>query len=294
MPSRLVGLIGLLGALLLASYSLAADPLPHRAWLGVVTAEVSFERLAALGLEHGVEVRQVAPRSPAAKGGLKPGDVILAIAERPVYSVNRLRWLVDTLSPGHSVPIEYFRAGQKKTVQVELSSLEPRGGPFHPWPHPRGPLRSYLGVGLQAMTDDLREAFGAPRDEGILVTQVFDTSPAAGAGLRAGDVITRMDRKQITEVADVYRVLDFFEPGDEITIEIIREKASTTLTVVLAVPPDEGPPRSWLVPWDSLPKIPAPFLEPHYWQRQLDDLLEQWREYWQDEPEVYPPFERRV
>jgi hypothetical protein len=49
-----------------------------------------------------------------------------------------------------------------------------------------------------------------------------------------------------------------------------------------------------LVPWDSLPKIPAPFLEPHYWQRQLDDLLEQWREYWQDEPEVYPPFERRV
>ncbi|MGF1615135.1 MAG: PDZ domain-containing protein [Gammaproteobacteria bacterium] len=294
MRYRLVLLISLLGSLLPISHSQLAASSPHRAWLGVVAVEVSFERLAALGLEYGVEVTQVVPKSPAAKAGLRPGDVILAIAERPAYSVNRLSWLIDTLTPGQPVPIECLCAGEKKTLKVELSSPPPRGEPFGPGEHGYGPQRSYLGVGLQGMTDDLRQAFGVPRDVGVLVTEVFDGSPAAAAGLAAGDVITQMDRKRIGEVDDVYRVLDFFEPGDEIAIEIVREKASQRFTVVLATPPDQDSPRPWFRPSDSPPRIPAPFLEPHYWQRQLDDLLERWREYWRKESEGYPPFERRL
>ncbi|MFZ0255045.1 MAG: PDZ domain-containing protein, partial [Gammaproteobacteria bacterium] len=183
--------------------------------------------------------------------------------------------------------------GQKQTVNVELGSPPPRRELFDRGAYWPGPLRSYLGIGLQAMTDDLRQAFGVPRDLGVLVTEVVDASPAAEAGLAAGDVITRMDRKQIAAIGDVYRVLDFFEPGDEITLEIIREKTSKLLTVVLAAPPDNGSPAPWRGPWDSPPTIPAPFFEPHYWQRQLDELLERWRDYWREEPGA-PPYERRL
>lgn len=293
MAPRRILLIGLLGSLLLANPSLSADASPRGAWLGVVTVEMPFERLAVLGLEYGVEVSQVVPRSPAATAGLRPGDLILSIAEKPVYSVARLNWLVSTLNSGQTVPVKYFRTGQKQTVSIELSSAPPHKEWFNRGDYWPGPLRSYLGIGLQAMTDDLRQAFGAPRDLGVLVTEVVDASPAAKAGLAAGDVITQMDRKQIAAIGDVYRVLDFFEPGDEITLEIIREKASKLLTVVLATPPDNGSPAPWRGPWDSPPTIPAPFFEPHYWQRQLDELLERWRDYWREEPGT-PPYERRL
>lgn len=143
------------------------------------------------------------------------------------------------------------------------------------------------------MTDDLRQAFGVPRDLGVLVTDVVDASPAAEAGLVAGDVIIQMDRKRIAQVTDVYRVLDYFEPKDEITIEIIRNKATKTLSVTLAAPPADTAPKPWQRPWDSPPAIPAPFLEPRYWERQLDDLLERWREYWREDPPAHP-YERRL
>lgn len=294
MASRLAFLISLFGSLLLVGQPLAADSPPRPAWLGVVVVEVPFDWLAAQRLEYGVEVSQVVPRSPAATAGLRPGDLILSIADKPVYSVQRLHWLVNTLSSGQTVPVEYFRAGQKQTLTIELASPPPRGEPSSRGAHHRHPpLRSYLGIGLQAMTDDLRQAFGAPRDSGVLVTEVVDASPAAQAGVMAGDVIIRMDRKRIAEVGDVYRVLDFFEAGDEITIELIRAKASKLLTVVLAAAPDSGVAKPWYPPWDSPPAIPAPFLEPHYWERQLDQLLERWREYWREEPEAYP-YERRL
>lgn len=294
MASRLAFLIGLLGGLLLVGQSLNGDPPPRPAWLGVVAVEVPFERLAAQRLEYGVEITEVVPGSPAATAGLRPGDTILSIADKPVYSVQRLHWLVTTLSPGQTVPVEYFRASQKQTLTIELSSPPPRGEPFsHGAHHRHPPQRSYLGIGLQAMTDDLRQAFGAPRDSGVLVTEVVDASPAAQGGLMAGDVIIRMDRKHIAEVGDVYRVLDFFEAGDEIAIEIIRAKASKLLTVVLAAAPDKSTPKPWYPPWNLPPTIPAPFLEPHYWERQLDQLLERWREYWRQEPDAYP-YERRL
>ncbi len=287
MRSRLVVRVALLGGLLLSSNFVSADAHESRVWLGVVTVGASFERLAALGLEYGVEVRRVVSQGPAAKAGLRSGDMILAIGQRPVYSVERLSWLMNTLSPGQEVPVEYFRAGERKTVKVALSAAPPLSERFSREQYRTGAPRSYLGVGLQAMTDDLRQAFGVPRDIGVLITQVFDARPAAEGGLMAGDVIVRMDRMDITEVADVYRVLDFFKPGDAIKIELIREKGSETVTVVLAAPPeDRHGQRQWLEPWEPPPKIPVPFLEPHYWQRQLDELLERWREYWPEQPDA--------
>lgn len=292
MGSRLVFALASLGGLLLASYSMTAEAHGTRAWLGVVAVEVSFERLAALGLEYGVEVRRVVPQGPAATAGLRTGDMIVTIAGRPVYSVDRLRWLVNTLSPGQEVAVGYLRAGERRTVKVTLRASPPRSERFCPRGYRPGAVRSYLGVRLQTMTDDLRQAFGVPPAIGVLVTEVTDNSPAADVGLTAGDVIIRMDRKEIAEIADVYRALDFFEPEDEIAIAIIRDKASKTLAVALgAPPPDRHLPRRRFEPRESPPHLPAPLLDPRYWQRQFDELMERWQEYWREETQA--PSEER-
>jgi hypothetical protein len=85
----------------------------------------------------------------------------------------------------------------------------------------------------------LREALGSPSGVGVLVAQVLDDSPASRAGLRAGDVIVRMDREPIHGPSDVYRVLDSVKEGDTIEVTWFREQAEHSEPLEIGAPPAE-------------------------------------------------------
>jgi len=191
--------------------------LPSGAWVGVVVHTVESDVLDDLGLDFGVRIGIVIPGSPADEAGLKKGDVVVRVNDRPVYSPKRLAWLMRQY--------EIYRNGERKSVTLRLGK------------RPRYRLgfekRAYLGVKLQELNPALRKFFGAPEDRGVLIAEVRENSPATKAGLHVGDVILKMDRKSIRSVRDVYRVLDFFEPGDQITVEILRDKKKQKMSVTL-------------------------------------------------------------
>ncbi|NOX36543.1 MAG: PDZ domain-containing protein [Calditrichaeota bacterium] len=226
---RLVALPGWLGSILLIigwlfPLSSPAAP-PSSAWLGVFVHTMGSEALDDRGLDFGVRIGYVIPDSPADEAGLKKGDIIVRVDDRPIYSPKRLAWLMGQYEPGDEVTLEIYRDGKKKLVTVQLGK-RPR--------HRIGFLkRTYLGVKLQTLNPALRKFFGAPEDQGVLIAEVHEDSPAAEAGLQVGDVILKMDRKIIRSIRDVYRVLDFFEPGDEITVEILRDKKKQKISVIL-------------------------------------------------------------
>ncbi|HEV8376102.1 MAG TPA: PDZ domain-containing protein, partial [Candidatus Polarisedimenticolia bacterium] len=97
--------------------------------------------------------------------------------------------------------------------------------------------RTYLGVRVQGLTEELRSYFRAPRGRGVLVSRVEEDTPAGKAGLRAGDVIIAVDGKGIADRGDISQALEDKEPGDQVTVKIVRDGSEKTLEVEVAERP---------------------------------------------------------
>jgi membrane-associated protease RseP (regulator of RpoE activity) len=139
---------------------------------------------------------------------------------------------------------------------------------------------SYLGVQLQSMTEELREAFDVPSGQGVLVLKVAEDSPAARAGLQVGDVITRMGDKTVRDAADVQHGLEFYEPGETVAFEIIRDRTAQTMNIALA---------------EESPAAPLRLPDPKVWREPLEDLMQellhQWDELLRELEKASPPQE---
>jgi len=171
------------------------------------------------------------------------------------------------------IPISYYRDGKVKTIKVKLTTREPIAVPrpfeeLWRWP----PSNTYIGAQLQDMPNELRDYFGVPDNIGVLIVKMEEDAPAQRAGLLVGDVIIKMDRKSIKNINDVHRVLNFFDPGDQLTAEIIRNKQSQSIEIELAAHPKYpyAPPKE--------------LLDPGYWSEELRELMEQLQDYWRKLP----------
>ena len=92
----------------------------------------------------------------------------------------------------------------------------------------------FIGVQPVEMTPDLRQHFGAPRDAGVFVGSVEADGPAAKAGLQVGDIVTKIDGDIIGSPRELARLVRHKKGGETITVDLLRNKASKTLTVTVA------------------------------------------------------------
>lgn len=93
--------------------------------------------------------------------------------------------------------------------------------------------RGFIGVTLVELTPELRTHFGAPKDAGVLVSDVRADTPAARAGVEVGDVITAVDGKRVRWSGDVSRGVRSRKAGDTVTVDVVRGGASRKLTVTV-------------------------------------------------------------
>ena len=210
----------------------------------------------------GAQVESVRDESPAAKAGIKDGDVITEFDGERVRSARQLSRLVTETPAGRTVPLKVARDGRQIDLQVTPEPATMMSGAFEA-PHVRiermpefrfeGPAlerflpgpgerawswsdhsgaggRGRLGVGIQSLTPQLAEYFGAK--EGVLVTTVQDDSPAAQAGLKAGDVITAVDGKAVTSPRDLTSAVRD-TPSAEVKLSYVRDRKSADVQVKL-------------------------------------------------------------
>jgi membrane-associated protease RseP (regulator of RpoE activity) len=205
-------------------------------WLGVTLSED----------EDGVRVDGVEEGSPAEKAGLQEGDRILEMEGRRMATSRDVRRAVRDLEPGDAMQIRIERKSKERTLTATLGErpddfnvlrdyhrLMPEGD-FEPGPFWMDASRNYIGVQVQSMTEDLRAYFKAPRGRGLLVSKVKDGTPAAKAGLRAGDVIIAADGKEVSDRGDLREALADHEPGDKVSIRIVRDGSEKTVDVEIA------------------------------------------------------------
>ena len=234
-------------------------------FLGVYAENINRENMGRYRMSQvrGVGVTQVVKDSPAEKAGLRKDDVILRIDGENVNSVRKLNRLVSEMAPDHSVRITVSRGGAEQEITAtigkrsnsnlvrDLLSGEPKiwkwhgndpklwkfEGPFtEGFPDNEGDLTFSLGnsrrigVSTMALTKQLADYFGIAGGKGVLVTSVTDDSPAAKAGVRAGDVITAVDGEAVDSSGDLSRVINRKKEGD-VTFTIIRNKNQQTIQV---------------------------------------------------------------
>lgn len=210
-----------------------------KGYLGVSIQDLSRHQKKDLKADFGVVITSIEEDSPADKDGLMEDDVIQQVNDVKIRRPSTLTRMIRKIDPGQKAKITVIRDGKEKTITVKIGrqkssqsyafSVSPGKNLFN-WYHSG---RAYLGVQLHELNKDLASYFGVKADEGALILGVEEDSPAEKAGLKSGDVITKIDDENIADPEDVQEIISELEEDDEIKIEIMRQNRKQTINVTL-------------------------------------------------------------
>ena len=178
----------------------------------------------------GALVSEVTPDSPADKGGLKSGDVILSLNGEDVKDSRALKFAVAGIAPGTDAKLTVLRDGKKQDLTVTVGEMP--GEKTVAGNDTTGEDTGVLnGVGVMDLTPQVRNEFEIPaRIEGAIVTQVDPNSASAEAGLAPGDVILEIDGKTVTSAQDAIKLTE--SSDDKKTLLRVWSRGATHFIVV--------------------------------------------------------------
>jgi serine protease Do len=226
-------------------------------YLGVDLREIDNDRVNALHLKdgHAAEVVMVDHDAPAGKSGLQVHDAILQLDGQPFDNADQLRRRLRQLPPGRTIVLLVSRDGNTMTFTVQLcdrevlqqkawhdhiSVPEPAGtfvgsspGGFLPsLPLPRS---LYVGADVNPVRTQLADYFAVRSGTGLLVESVDDQSPASRAGLKAGDVIVKVESEPMTSRNDWLKAIRNHR-GEPVQVTVMRNKQEQVLTMSAGKP----------------------------------------------------------
>ena len=203
--------------------------------------------------DAGVLIEDVREGTPATRAGLQKGDVIVEFDGERTRSARQFTRLVRETAPGKPVKMTVLRDGSKRTLDITPETRDsvtlqqfPRvtGDAFRffdrdfnlsvdgrflgegLWLSPRR-----LGVSVTPLSDQLATYFGVK--DGVLVSEVLENTPAASAGLKAGDVITSANGRSVQSATDLSREVRDTQPGSTMELRVTRDRKETTMKVTM-------------------------------------------------------------
>jgi serine protease Do len=193
-----------------------------RGWLGVGIQPVTAELASKFGVSEGegVLVNEVFENEPAARAGIKPGDVITKVDGRTVDTPNTLSRLIASSEPGVSANIEVIRDGKRTTFSVALSERRDEAI-VASVPPSRTEVK--LGIDVQDLTGELAEKFKLKDTKGVLIAKVEQGSMAHVEGLREGDLIKEVNRSEVSSVNEFTAAVARVKRGETILLRVMRE-----------------------------------------------------------------------
>ena len=198
-----------------------------RGWLGVSIQPLTPELAKSFNAKDtkGVLISDVIAESPAAKAGLKPGDILLEFDGKKVDAPADLQRTVGLAQPGQAAKMKVWRDQAEKTVDIKIgetpdekeAAQQQRQGRVAP---------STLGLEVRPITPDLARQLNLKSPEGVIVARVEEGSAAGEAGVQRGDVIREINRQKVRSMADYERLTKDVKDGDRLTVLLQRGQMS--------------------------------------------------------------------
>lgn len=185
--------------------SLIETGMVERGFLGVEIQDVTSAMMEDFGLTEarGAVIVRVTPGSPAEQAGLRHGDVIARVNDRPVDNTQQLRLVIAQIRPGTPAKLEIVRDGARETFEVEIGRLDPS----RVAEAARGTQELLTGIRVSPVTSEIRRELDLPENlSGLAVVGVDDTSPHA-ATLPLGTVIVEINRRAVDNIATARQLL---------------------------------------------------------------------------------------
>jgi serine protease Do len=201
----------------------------QRGWLGVVIQDVDRDLARSLDLDkpQGALINAVEPDSPADKGGINPGDVIVRFNKQSIVDSGDLPHVVGMLAPGKKAPVVLYRKGKLKKLNVEIGALE--GG--DETVASRGDGSDRIGLVVEALSD--RELSSLGIRGGVVIEQLSADSAASESGLRRGDIILQLGYSRIDDVDEYNQVVRELPTETPILIRFYRQGRAISRTIVI-------------------------------------------------------------
>jgi serine protease Do len=198
-------------------------------WLGVVIQPLSQELAQSFGMTDasGALIAQVTPMSPAAKAGLKSGDVIRSYDGTAIGASTDLPPLVGDTQVGKTVPITVLRDGQARQFDVTIEALAKSDKQLAD----KQSASAELGMSVSELSEAQRNDAGVGA-HGVLVTAV-ENGPVAAIGIRPGDILLQLDHKDIDSVEVLISTLKSLPKGKPVAVLIHRDRASLFKALIL-------------------------------------------------------------
>ena len=200
-----------------------------RGYLGVAVQQVTPALARGLGVSaaRGIVVGDVALDSPAARAGLRRGDVITAVDGKPIDDAGQFRNLIAGSAPGTTRKLTILRDGQAQTLDVPLGDAPQRA----PATAGRPGVPERPGLSVTDLTPEVARTLGLPSGlQSAVVTDVVPGSPAAEAGLRPGDVIQEVNRKPVRSAQEFAREVEQARGRD--VVVLVNRGGSTAYAVI--------------------------------------------------------------
>ena len=178
-------------------------------------------------------IGELEPNAPAAKAGIKTGDLIAAVNGKKINDARELRLMIGSMPPGTKAQIEVNREGQTKTFDVQLAEMPPNAadeGAETSSDETTQPEKTTVfgGVAITNITDDIRSALNLSKDiQGAVIADIDPDSPAAKAGLREGDVIQEVNKQPVKSAKDLVAISKKLKSKEKILMRVYSQGRSS-------------------------------------------------------------------
>ncbi|MCC5882963.1 MAG: DegQ family serine endoprotease [Halomonas sp.] len=197
----------------------------RRGWLGVMIQPVSRDLAESFGMDSasGALIADLDPEGPAARAGLRAGDIVLEVDGEEVERSRNLPRLIGRVTPGEEADLTIMRDGERQNLAVAIGD----------WPDSEQPAQARSGasdaqarLGIAAAELDEAERQRMGIDSGVLVRDIDPSGAAADAGIRPGDVIVSLDHHGVEDPAQLRELVESLPTDRAVPVRLYRDGRS--------------------------------------------------------------------
>ncbi len=210
----------------------------ERSWLGVQIQPLTSELADSLGLSNakGAVIVSVVSESPAKRAGLKVGDVITSFNGQKIVKPKDLSRVVANAAPDQKYSVQIWRKGNHRKLTV-VTDESPQQQHAAVTPETHGTERGKLGLALVPLTPQTRQQYrlGNDLDNGVVIADVANGSPAQQTGLKPGDVIVQVGEKDVSSPEEVIKVFNQTKTEDQEKVLLLVTRGDSSRFVILKI-----------------------------------------------------------